>query len=95
MGGYSWAQAWLEINGLVQNCSNSIANALELLQSCTKLSKRGLFYMHWANLLAMALCDRNDAGEHVAWMQDISLGHRGIWRNMVCENIKYILPKGP
>ena len=24
------------INGLVQDCSNSIANALELLQSCTK-----------------------------------------------------------
>ena len=24
------------IEGLVQNCSNSIANALELLQSCTK-----------------------------------------------------------
>ena len=24
------------IDGLVQNCSNSIANALELLQSCTK-----------------------------------------------------------
>ena len=26
----------LHINGLVQDCSNSIANALELLQSCTK-----------------------------------------------------------
>ena len=26
----------LQINGLVQDCSNSIANALELLQSCTK-----------------------------------------------------------
>ena len=25
-------------DGLVQDCSNSIANALELLQSCTKLS---------------------------------------------------------
>ena len=24
------------LNGLVQDCSNSIANALELLQSCTK-----------------------------------------------------------
>ena len=28
----------LYIDGLVQDCSNSIANALELLQSCTKLS---------------------------------------------------------
>ena len=29
---------WIDyhINGLVQNCSNSIANAMELLQSCTK-----------------------------------------------------------
>ena len=26
------------IDGLVQDCSNSIANALELLQSCTKPS---------------------------------------------------------
>ena len=28
----------MHINGLVQDCSNSIANALELLQSCTKTS---------------------------------------------------------
>ena len=28
----------LDIEGLVQHCSNSIANALELLQSCTKPS---------------------------------------------------------
>ena len=27
-----------DIDGLVQDCSNSIANALELLQSCTKPS---------------------------------------------------------
>ena len=26
----------LDIDGLVQDCSNSIANALELLQSCAK-----------------------------------------------------------
>ena len=29
---------WLHIDDLVQDCSNSIANALELLQSCTKPS---------------------------------------------------------
>ena len=29
---------YLYINGLVQDCSNSIANALELLQSCSKPS---------------------------------------------------------
>ena len=28
-----------QINGLVQDCSNSIANALELLQSCTEPSE--------------------------------------------------------
>ena len=28
-----------QIDGLVQDCSNSIANALELLQSCIKPSK--------------------------------------------------------
>ena len=28
-----------EIDGLVQDCNNSIANALELLQSCTKSAK--------------------------------------------------------
>ena len=30
---------YLKINGLVQDCSNSIANTLALLQSCTKPSK--------------------------------------------------------
>ena len=29
---------WVYIDGLVQDCSNSIADALELLQSCTKPS---------------------------------------------------------
>ena len=32
------------IDGLAQDCSNSIANALELLQSCTKLS---IWRAHW------------------------------------------------
>ena len=30
--------SWKYLDGLVQDCSNSIANALELLQSCTKPS---------------------------------------------------------
>ena len=34
----------VNIDGLVQDCSNSIANALELLQSCTKPSACGLLY---------------------------------------------------
>ena len=32
------------IDGLVQDCSNAIANALELLQSCTKPSKATFRY---------------------------------------------------
>ena len=37
------------INGLVQDCSNSIANALELVQSCAKslISYTGLYILHW------------------------------------------------
>ena len=33
-----WKDKLSCIDGLVQDCSNSIANALELLQSCTKPS---------------------------------------------------------
>ena len=38
---------WLNhpVNGLVQDCSNSIANALELLQSCTKPSTWSLWHL--------------------------------------------------
>ena len=38
-----------KINGLVQDCSNSIANAMELLQSCTKpliMSPKFCFFPH-------------------------------------------------
>ena len=35
----SWAHKLCEIDDLVQDCSNSIANAMELLQPCTKPSK--------------------------------------------------------
>ena len=42
-----------QIDGLVQDCSNSIANALELLQSCTKPSK--LSHHHPSTHSSMAL----------------------------------------
>ena len=32
----TWCISLSYLDGLVQDCSNSIANALELLQSCTK-----------------------------------------------------------
>ena len=35
----------LEVNGLWQNCSISIANILEILQSCTKPSKGSFFFL--------------------------------------------------
>ena len=35
------------IDGLAQDCSNSIANALELLQSCTKLSIYETIRLGW------------------------------------------------
>ena len=34
------------IDGLVQDCSNSIANALELLQSCAKPSISNMNHVH-------------------------------------------------
>ena len=48
--GESLAQMLNEyLDGLVQDCSNSIANALELLQSCTKPSicSAALSYQTW------------------------------------------------
>ena len=37
-----------EIDGLVQDCSNSIAYALELLQSCTKPANAfDILLVHW------------------------------------------------
>ena len=39
-------------DGLVQDCSKSIANALELLQSCTKPSIQG-FHIHLKEILLM------------------------------------------
>ena len=40
--------AW--IDGWAQDCSNSIANALELLQSCTNQSKHDMNVKHFASL---------------------------------------------
>ena len=36
--GYYWGLWWIHIDSLAQDCSNSIASAMELLQSCTKPS---------------------------------------------------------
>ena len=41
-------EIWLNnIDGLVQDCSNSIANAMELLQSCTKPAICCLQFLRW------------------------------------------------
>ena len=46
---YTYILQRLHIDGLVQDCSNSIANALELLQSCTKPLIRLCLEHHDAN----------------------------------------------
>ena len=38
---------WHQIDGLVQVCSNSIADALQILQSCTKPWKCGIIVQMW------------------------------------------------
>ena len=44
------------IDGLVQDCSNSIANALELLQSCTEPSLCSVLSVHYCVLLCHVQC---------------------------------------
>ena len=46
-----WVEKWWSnIDGWVQNCSISIANALEILQPCTKPSKPCFFYASFNSL---------------------------------------------
>ena len=52
------------VDGLVQYCSNSIANALELLQSCSKPSMWSSFMFSYINSAGQALGNigfKNDA----------------------------------
>ena len=45
---------YIYFDGLVQECSNSIANALELLQSCTKPSIH-VFHLSMSPLLHLRI----------------------------------------
>ena len=56
------------IDGLVQDCSNSIANALELLQSCTKPST---FTMVWARNIKPT---HAYTGTHHGHYSDVTVG---------------------
>ena len=64
------------IHGLVQDCSNSIANAMELLQSCTKLSPSSLLSV-WAQLTgyttASRLCPSGIIHIDPAWLYLVML----------------------
>ena len=67
---YSFFQGYLnetispqQIDGLVQDCSNSIANAIELLQSCTKPSKCSQWW--W----------KTNIGIQTKWLAQIQSGH--------------------
>ena len=64
------------IDGLVQDCSNSIANAMELLQSCIKLSPSSLLSV-WAQLTgyttASRLCPSGIIHIDPAWLYFVML----------------------
>ena len=50
---FAFNQVWIlgdQIDGLVQEGRNSIANALELRLSCTNLVRYGLVILIWANI---------------------------------------------
>ena len=50
------------IDGLAQDCSNSIANALELLQFCTKPSN--CIYKHFSSFLKTEMAQAFDILPH-------------------------------
>ena len=58
---------WSIINGSVQDCSNSIANALELLKSCTEPSIYA--YCHHG------ICDKNIMAAIYNWLLQITMLH--------------------
>ena len=84
------------LDGLVQNCSNSIANALELLQSCTKPS---IWSLIQSNTVLMR---SNITGYSVQHCSDSSSteirvythkGHhiaRPHWGAMECDHVYFI-----
>ena len=70
------SQHWRQIDGLVQNCSNSIAKALELLQSCTKPLMYSVTHQHAlpSSELTRPICFSHDQSHpHAFNVCDISL----------------------
>ena len=63
---FTWMIQAHHIDGLVQDCSNSSALAMELLQSCTKPSIYSIVYrkiFHYSNqAVPLPLCIVNEAG---------------------------------
>ena len=78
------------INGLVQDCSNSTANTLELLQSCTKSSMCSCQHVKYIHIQIASHgddCRPPDTTEHQAiWAVNIHLAywkmHRGPFADM-------------
>ena len=66
---YIPALATYQIDGLVQDCSNSIASALELLQSCTKPSR--CYYLITLSFVEAARCDCPNVGDANPWIMHL------------------------
>ena len=77
------------IDGLVQDCSNSIANALELLQSCTKPSIYAL--VSWVIFVQVMACNKVDPlwGQATTWYnayRQVSNIRRTLVGNRIVDN---------
>ena len=71
--------SWMihQIDGLVQNCSISIANALEILQSCTKPSK----YDYLSMFKSQSICvSKRVTRGHITWELTIYLSVKRIFK---------------
>ena len=69
------------IEGLVQDCSNSITNTLELLQSCTLLPLTGNLHSYWLK-----------TGNHMAYpggliFHKVSAGHFEIFSPLLMQQV--------
>ena len=62
---FVWNTFW-EIDGLVQDCSNSIANALKLLQSCAKTSRYLMTFVKPEQIIPVALQWRHNERDGVS-----------------------------
>ena len=84
-------------DGLVQDCSNSIANALELLQSCSKPSiyitkydsnDTTVQYFFDASIFALIVVAWD--GRHIGWMPQSNIKHAVLTKPFTWGVYKYV-----